>query len=213
MLPQNDLAFVTVSDNAIMITTADAAKRMTTPRVYVVRDLIAPDRSQNEFAKPTSGPADNLIELITSTLSPSDWDSNGGSGSIAYLNGALVISQTEEIHRRIATLLADLRAIREKQAKHANKTSADLQSGEGSAEQRIRKALDTPLDFHFVDVRLKDIVDSLQSKLGIPIQRDSKSLAEARVSADTTVSFAAQRIPAREGLRQVACRKRVGIRD
>jgi len=211
MLPQNDFAFVTVSDNAIVITTADAAKRMTTPRVYVVRDLIAPERSQNDFAKPTPAPADNLIELITSTLSPKDWDPNGGTGSIAYLNGALVISQTEEIHRKIAALLADLRAVRDKQAKHEIGNSIDLRSSVGQAEQRIRKALDTPLDCDFVAAPLKDIVDSLHIKLGVPIELDFKSLTDAGITPATTISFAVKQVRARDGLHQLLAEKELAF--
>jgi hypothetical protein len=195
-----------------MITTADAAKRMTTPRVYVVRDLNAPERSQSEFAKPAIdrvGDVDDetLIGLITSIVSPASWNSNGGDGSIAYLNGALVISQTEEIHRQIAALLSGLRAVRDKQAKHANAASTDFQSGVGHAEQRIRKALDTPLEFDFVDTPLKDIIDSLRSKLGVPIQWDSKSLTDAGITPDTVLSFAAKQLRARVGLRQLLSQK------
>ncbi len=215
MLPQNDFTFVTVSDNAIMITTTDAAKRMTAPRVYVVRDLIAPDTLQNEFAKPTADPAGALIDLITSAVSPSDSGASGGTGLIAYLNGALIVSQTEEIHRQIAALLVNLRAVRDQQAKHEIGGANGLRSSVSHAEQRIRKALDTPLDFHFVDAPLKEIVDSLQSKLGVPIQRDSKSLTDAGVSPDTKISFTAKQIPAHEGLRRLLAEKKLafGIED
>lgn len=206
-LSQKDIAFVTVSDNSIMVTTADVAKQIKTPRLYVVRDLIAQPVSQNEFVKPTPAPVDSLIELITSVVSPAFWDSNGGIGSIAYINGALVISQTDEIHRQIAALLADLRVVRDKQRNHANTTSTDLQSAAGPAEQRIRKALDTPLDFSFVDTPLKDIVRFLRSKLRVPVQMDAKSLTDAKVTPATTISFAAKQIRARDGLRQLLAAK------
>ncbi|HEX3999973.1 MAG TPA: hypothetical protein VHX65_15585 [Pirellulales bacterium] len=60
---------------------------------------------------------DSLIELITSTVSPQSWDSNGGAGSIAPFNTnlTLVVSQTQEIHEQIADLLQQLRRLQDLQ--------------------------------------------------------------------------------------------------
>lgn len=60
---------------------------------------------------------DSLIELITSTVSPSSWDQNGGAGSIAPFNTnlTLVVSQTQEIHEQIADLLTQLRRLQDLQ--------------------------------------------------------------------------------------------------
>jgi hypothetical protein len=53
---------------------------------------------------------DSLIDLITSTIMPTTWDSVGGPGSIMPANGTLVISQTQAVHEEIENLLANLRA-------------------------------------------------------------------------------------------------------
>jgi general secretion pathway protein D len=60
---------------------------------------------------------DSLIELITSTVAPQSWDSNGGAGSIAPFatNLTLVVSQTQEIHEQIADLLNQLRRLQDLQ--------------------------------------------------------------------------------------------------
>ena len=60
---------------------------------------------------------DSLIELITSTVAPASWDSNGGAGSIAPFdtNLTLVVSQTQEIHEQIADLLQQLRRLQDLQ--------------------------------------------------------------------------------------------------
>jgi hypothetical protein len=52
---------------------------------------------------------DTLIEAIQSTIEPESWENTGGRGSIAPLGGMLVISQTAAIHKKIETLLRDLR--------------------------------------------------------------------------------------------------------
>ena len=60
---------------------------------------------------------DSLIDLITSTVRPTTWDSVGGPGSIAPFetNLSLVISQTQEVHEEIADLLEQLRRLQDLQ--------------------------------------------------------------------------------------------------
>ena len=60
---------------------------------------------------------DSLIDLITSTIQPTTWDSVGGPGSIAPFetNLSLVVSQTQEVHEEIADLLEQLRRIQDLQ--------------------------------------------------------------------------------------------------
>jgi hypothetical protein len=59
------------------------------------------------------GPADDLIDVITTTLSPESWQDNGGKGAIKGLDRAIVVSHTLRIHRELAAFLADLRAARQ----------------------------------------------------------------------------------------------------
>jgi general secretion pathway protein D len=60
---------------------------------------------------------DSLIELITTTIAPTTWDEVGGPGSIAPFetNLSLVISQTQEVHEKIADLLEQLRRLQDLQ--------------------------------------------------------------------------------------------------
>ena len=60
---------------------------------------------------------DSLIDLITSTISPTSWTDSGGTGSIAPFetNLTLVVSQTQEIHEQIADLLNQLRRLQDLQ--------------------------------------------------------------------------------------------------
>ena len=56
-----------------------------------------------------------LIDLIVSTTGGPDnggeWEDDGGFGTIEEFNGALVIRQTDAVHRQVARLLADLRSV------------------------------------------------------------------------------------------------------
>ncbi len=60
---------------------------------------------------------DSLIDLITSTVAPTTWDTVGGPGSIMPFetNLSLVISQTQEVHDEIADLLDQLRRLQDLQ--------------------------------------------------------------------------------------------------
>jgi hypothetical protein len=55
--------------------------------------------------------ADELIELIRTTIRPESWDVNGGPGSIFYYRPsmALVVTQTQEVHWLIGGLAGALR--------------------------------------------------------------------------------------------------------
>lgn len=60
---------------------------------------------------------DALIELVQTTIEPDSWDEVGGPGSIAEFetNLSLVISQTQEVHEKIADLLQQLRRLQDLQ--------------------------------------------------------------------------------------------------
>ena len=60
---------------------------------------------------------DSLIDLITSTIDPTTWESVGGTGSIAKFetNLSLVVSQTQEVHEKIVDLLEQLRRMQDLQ--------------------------------------------------------------------------------------------------
>ncbi|HJN67817.1 MAG TPA: hypothetical protein QF761_16535, partial [Pirellulales bacterium] len=60
---------------------------------------------------------DSLMELITTTIEPESWDDMGGEGAISPFetNLSLVISQTQEVHEKIADLLDQLRRLQDLQ--------------------------------------------------------------------------------------------------
>lgn len=68
------------------------------------------DRTQLDY--------DSVIETITTTIEPQSWDDVGGPGSIAPIEpiASLVVSQTQDVHDKIAELLTNLRNSRQEQA-------------------------------------------------------------------------------------------------
>jgi hypothetical protein len=60
---------------------------------------------------PAPNPAQDLIDLIQSTIVPSSWDVNGGPGSIKYWapGMSLVVSQTQQVQDLVGQVVRDLR--------------------------------------------------------------------------------------------------------
>ncbi|HEV3022433.1 MAG TPA: hypothetical protein VGX76_08195 [Pirellulales bacterium] len=90
-----------VRNEVLLITTKAEAENTLVTKVYPVFDLVAP----------SGGNYGALIETITSNLSPHSWDDNGGQGTVRPFSncGALVVSQTDAVHRQLERLLADIR--------------------------------------------------------------------------------------------------------
>lgn len=108
MLEPAGLTF-TVRNEALLITSQTEAENLLSTRVYPVLDLVvrpageSPSRPMLDYAA--------LKVLILRTIARGSWEETGGPGAIqSFPNcGALVISQTDEIHREIAALLNSIR--------------------------------------------------------------------------------------------------------
>jgi hypothetical protein len=108
LLDELDLTYL-VRDDVLLITTKTEAENLLATQVYPVFDLVV---------RPTNAPANrsgldfqSLIDNITTNIAPPTWDEVGGRGSIQpFTNaGALVISQTTEVHQEIVEYLRALR--------------------------------------------------------------------------------------------------------
>jgi hypothetical protein len=100
VLKDVDLTY-TVTDDVLLVTTPDFESYQLTWAIYPVGDLVIAGRS-----------AEELIQMLTTTVAPESWDSLGGPGAICGIRGvthALVITQSCDVHRQIAALLAQLR--------------------------------------------------------------------------------------------------------
>lgn len=102
LLRDSQLTFQ-LQDETLMITTPARAETELKTIIYNVRDLLTLDAEGADY--------EPLIDLAVSNVAPTTWDEVGGPGSLrGYTQrGALVVSQTDEVHREIADLLATLR--------------------------------------------------------------------------------------------------------
>jgi len=111
-LRPHDLDWALYRD-VLLITTAEEAEYMLSPKVYDVSDLVR-YRGGRRQPVPDYGA---LIDTITSCIVPGGWGSVGGVGEIAPCEAegvqVLVVAQTAQAHREIAELLARMRAARD----------------------------------------------------------------------------------------------------
>ncbi len=95
-----DLTY-TVTDDVLLVTWPDFESYHLTWAIYPVGDLVTAGRS-----------AEALIQMLTTTVAPQSWEAVGGPGAVRGIRGvtqALVITQSCDVHRQIAALLAQLR--------------------------------------------------------------------------------------------------------
>jgi type II secretory pathway component GspD/PulD (secretin) len=127
-----------VDEGVVTVTTVEEIQhQMISTRLYDIRDLLVqpPDADPQPGVlglSPTTRPADtgaarqneqnrlppktrdelvkDIVHLVTDTVATDTWKENGGSiGAIKELSGQLIVNQTPENHRLLATLLEQLR--------------------------------------------------------------------------------------------------------
>lgn len=103
-----------IRNEVILITTQEEAESQVETRLYPVLDLVAASGATPDKAVRGEHDYDTLIDTITTTIEPDSWDEVGGPGTIAEYPGAgaLVISQTAEIHEQVERVLAAIRRVK-----------------------------------------------------------------------------------------------------
>jgi hypothetical protein len=198
-----------VRHGVLIITTPEEAENNLDTRVYAVADLVA-------LGMHGEGPFDfdSLIDMIKSTVKPTTWDDVGGPGSIAPCESginAIVVSQTEEVHEGIESLLAELRAVRDRQPNDGTVSTWPGRSGASArrvadprlpsvtaAEAAMRLALNRPISFQFSQMPLGQVAATLRRKTGLQVLVDvgrNGKVADLDVSLDTPMSAEATNLP------------------
>jgi len=102
-----------IRDQILLITSQELSEADLLTRLYPVADLLGRPEGVDAFGDPQR-PArfEELATFITQAIIPESWDKTGGRGSIDHLRhiDVLIISQTQEAHEQIATLLGKVRS-------------------------------------------------------------------------------------------------------
>jgi hypothetical protein len=106
-----DLTFV-IHDEMLLITTREKAANMLVVKIYPVADLVAP-----RDGTPPGDALQPLVEVLHATVVPTTSPARPNGVLIPIPQSqSLVVMQTDEVHERVAELLAGLRTARELQA-------------------------------------------------------------------------------------------------
>lgn len=142
---------------------------------------------------------DALENVITTVISPSSWDINGGAGTMEVVGSKLVVSQTEEIQNELATMIRGLEVVRQQDPMMLLKSGAEwFQMSQATAQ--IKAQLNSPTSCNFTDTPLIDIANYFAHKHGISIPLDTKALGDAGVTPDTTFSIKLDQVPLHDAL-------------
>jgi hypothetical protein len=103
-----------IADEVLIITTPEEAENRLDTKVYDVSDLVVcrddHDALWDDY--------DALIDIITATIKPTSWEAVGGPGAVRgnALGTAkvLIVSQTQDVHEGIVSLLKGIREIAKK---------------------------------------------------------------------------------------------------
>lgn len=102
----------------VIVTTPEEAESELATLLFPVKDLVRYDpMTGQEFTKQVVwGEFDQLIEAITTTVESESWEELGGPGAIAPFpyTDCLVVSQLDDVHRKVAELLEQVRTAKPK---------------------------------------------------------------------------------------------------
>ncbi|MFN3151053.1 hypothetical protein [Bremerella sp.] len=102
----------------LIVTTPEEAESELATLLFPVKDLVRYDPTTGkQFSKQVVwAEFDQLIEAITTTVESESWEELGGPGSIAPFpyNDCLVIAQLDDVHRKVAELLEQVRTAKPK---------------------------------------------------------------------------------------------------
>ncbi len=192
----DELELTCVIHNEVLLITSRAkaaSNKFLETRAYAVQDLASPDRDGAVDLQP--------LKAVLATIAPETWSANNGNGDIAAFvvgdRALLVVSQTQEVHEQIASVLDMLRR------EGGLKTASQHVGVDEAAERRIREALDQPTQIEFVDTPLKDVIDYLKDLHHIEIQTDDSAFKAGGVGESVPVNKNLKGISLRSALKTV----------
>ena len=177
-----------------------------------IRQVVIPALPAIGTLREKRNPWDAIQNLIMSVVSPSTWDANGGTASMSVFNGLLSVSQTEDNQAKIADLLSGLEQVRNQNPKTIG-MMGNVWFKVTPAIVRIVKSLDSPVDFEYQDVPLKDIAESLAARYGISIELDQKALPDASIVPGTIFTMNLHEVSFRDRAQPAVGPEKSRLRD
>ncbi|HEX7447730.1 MAG TPA: DUF1559 domain-containing protein, partial [Pirellulales bacterium] len=193
-----DLRYVIVGEHVVVTDRRRGEEERTTVR-YEVADL----------ARQDAGGLAELVSLVTRFIIPTSWQEAGGTGVIAQKDRALVVEQTEPVHRQLADFLDRLRLARGLPVDRAAQPAATLASRFARAQEKLA----APVTATFREpTALNQIVSQLEYAAEVKIVFDGLALAATEVSPATPARLVADNQPLASALEQLLAPLRLSYR-
>ena len=186
-----------IADEALHVTSRDAAKTKLVTRCYAVGDLVNVHRETDQW---------DVYESLSDFLphiGSSTWGDAGGPGSSHVAADVLVVSQTWAMHEQVARLIEGLRHFRKLDVNLAPDKVPPPIDVTDPVSPELQRQLDQRIELRVDKTPLIDVVRLLQQRFKLPIRLDRKRLEEASVAESTEVSLRARNISLRSTLRQL----------
>ncbi|QDU74367.1 hypothetical protein Pan97_13740 [Bremerella volcania] len=168
-----------VDSTGVVVTTWETVESRLVRRVYPIGDLV--------HEGPLSDP-DYLIKVITSTVEIPLWENVGGPASMNHYQNTLIVDQTDEAHRKIESLLARLRQVKQ-QPSDAYATAALSVHPLGDQAKDVDAKLNSVrVPIEFIEVPLEDVTEFLADISEIPIHLDGHGLSDIGIHGDCTIT-------------------------
>ena len=180
LLHHLELALVDCGDS-LLVTTPEAAEEELQVVAYPAHDLTWSD-GLTDFS--------SLHELITAHVAPNSWDLNGPE-HIPELGGWLIVSQTADIQRELASLLSQLR----RGIGAGGEPAVPCPDDETPAALRLHDTLRRPIALEFDAVPLREVAQRLARELQINIVIDTDSIVKSSVVSDPLITWHMPAIP------------------
>jgi hypothetical protein len=157
-----------------------------------------------------------LVKLLPEFVAPESWHPHGGAGVVNELFGLLIVKQTGEVHREVATFLKQLLPGTRIAPRAAPVTFSPVaprgplpdwpsqpEPRPNKREAAIEQALASKTDVDFKEAPLSELREWIQRSHDIQVVFDNKALADTRLALDTPISHRLSGISLREALRSI----------
>lgn len=180
-----------IDSTGVVVTTREAAESNLFRRVYPVGDLIN--------SGPQSDP-EYLIDVIVSTVDTPQWEELGGPASITHFQNNLIVDHTNKAHRKIESLLAQLRKVKSLSSdSYETQALSAFPPDEQTADVEA-KLNSVKITVDFMDLPLEDVTQYLSKTSETPILLDKEVLSEIGIATDQPINMTAKDLTLRQTL-------------
>lgn len=167
-LDSHDLDF-TISNGSLLLTTQTASAEKGYARAHFVEKRLRTGELDGEL--------NELANAVVDSISPDEWEQNGGNANIEGHSNQLVVSGPLRLQDEVHQFLGILnRAEKEKRGRPTR------------LEEKIRQKLAVSVDLDVRNITLENLAAHCQELAGVPFVVNQKALEDDAVPLDTQVS-------------------------